>query len=644
MISLKLLQKKAEEANNTVQEKDLIREIEDKLDTFDNLPDEMQSYINLAYYAGKQWISYDTVNRKLFEPPKNPSEIRYVGNRIKKIVRTELAKVFKNQAVPQVIPASNNDDDIDSAVIGEKICEWLEYELDLGQKDRDLVLWGLTTRICIIEPYWNTSKGDNISYEGESPEDDYSGKTGDVDIDIINLFECKYDPTAKQWEDVQWFCKEKVRTVDYVKEVYGVEVKPEDDIVETNCLESQLRNLSTTWNTTTAKQTKNSVKVKEYWEKPSTKYPKGRRVTIANGELLAYVDDIGFGDQDDTERELPFFPFVHIVIPGRVPGQSIIEDLIPVQREYNRVRSKIIEYNKKMSGKWVIEEDSLVDDITDADDQILEYHKHCNPPKIEQPGNLGADVYKNLEQLLEEFYFISGQQEVSHGSTPAGVTSGVAIQFLQEQDDTVMGPTIRNYVRCKQKYMSYMLKMIRYMYREERTLKIVGKNKEIETVSFYGNEITSTDVRISEGSMLHASKAGKQQWIMNLIQAGLLNPQQDRDIILKMLELGIDDELYDNTEIDRNQAQNEQTKWMQGDFSPDVRDFYNHTIHILEHNKFRKGSDYEKLKAVAIGNDALGNPMTAQQLVDLHVQQHQEFINQMQQQQLLEQVQQAITP
>ena len=36
--------------------------------------------------------------------------------------------------------------------------------------------------------------------------------------------------------------------------------------------------------------------------------------------------------------------------------------------------------------------------------------------------------------------------------------------------------------------------------------------------------------------------------------------------------------------------------------------------------------------------------MTAQQLVDLHVQQHQEFINQMQQQQLLEQVQQAITP
>lgn len=614
-----------------MQEEELVREIQDKLDTFDNLPDEMQSYINLAYYTGKQWISFDTVNRRLFEPPKVTGEVRYVGNRIKKIVRTELAKVFKNQPVMQVIPASNNDDDIDSAVIGEKICDWLEYELDLGQKDRDMVMWGLTTRIVFIEPFWNLGKGESISYQGESEEDSFNGKTGDVDVDIINLFECKYDPTAKQWEDVKWFCKEKVRDVGYVKEVYGVDVKPEDDLVETNYLESQLRNLSTTWNTTAAKQTKNSVKVKEYWEKPSTKYPKGRRVTIASDTVLAYVEDIGFGEQDNTERELPFFPFVHIVIPGRVPGQSIIEDLIPVQREYNRVRSKIIEYNNKMAGKWVIEEDSLTEDITDQDDQVLIYKKGFNQPSIEQPGNLGADVYQNLEQLLEEFYFISGQQEVSHGGTPTGVTSGVAIQFLQEQDDTVMGPTIRNYVRCKQKYMSYMLKMIRYKYVEERTLKIVGKNKEIETVAFYGNQITSTDVRISEGSILHSSKAGKQQWIMNLIQSGVLNPQQDRDLILKMLELGMDDELYDSSEIDRNQAQGEQTKWLQGDFSPIVRDFFNHTVHILEHNKFRKGSDYEKMGEY-------------QQFIDAHIAEHQLYIQQMQQQQLMQMAQQAPTP
>ena len=129
MRDLKLFQKKAEEANDIMQEKDLIKEVQDKLDTVDNLADEMQSYINLAYYTGKQWIAFDTVNRRLFEPPREKGQIRYVGNRIKKIVRTELAKVFKNKPVMQVIPASNDDIDIDSSVLGEKICEWLEYEL-----------------------------------------------------------------------------------------------------------------------------------------------------------------------------------------------------------------------------------------------------------------------------------------------------------------------------------------------------------------------------------------------------------------------------------------------------------------------------------------------------------------------------------
>lgn len=625
--------------NDIIQEKDLLREIQDKLDTVDNLPYEMQSYINMAYYIGKQWIAYDTVNRRLYEPPKEKGKIRYVGNRIKKIVRTELAKCFKNKPIVQVIPASNDDKDIDSAVIGEKICGWLDYELDLQQKDKDLVMWGLITPIVFIEPYLNRAKGTDIYYEGETEEDSFQGKNGEVDVDIISIFECKFDPTAKKWEDVKWFCKEKVRDVDYIKEVYKKDVAPDENIMEMNIFESQLKHLNTSWHTTTGKEMKNSVKVYEYWEKPCKKYPRGRRVTIAGDQILSFVDDIGFGEQDPTERELPFFPFKHIPVPGRVQGQSIIEDLIPVQREYNRTRSKIIEYNNKMAGKWVVEADSLEEDITDQDDQILLYKKGYNQPKIEQPGSLGVDVYKNIEQLVEEFYFISGQQEVSHGSAPTGVTSGVAIGFLQEQDDAVIAPTISSFISCKNQYMSYMLKIVRYMYKEERTLKIVGSNREIETQSFYGNELTSTDVRVQEGSMFQTSKAGKQQYIFNLIQTGVLNPQTDKDLIIKMLELGIDDDLYDNTEIDRNQAQNEQTKWLQGDFSPginnngtiigagQVRDFFNHEIHLAEHNKFRKGSDYEKL------------PPEIQMLIDGHIQVHQLYI---QQQQLM--MQQAQTP
>jgi len=609
-------------------------DVQKKLDSVDNLPYEMQSYINIAYYAGKQWLIWDSGNKRLMEAPKAPGQTRYTGNRIKKIVRTELSKIFKNKPIMQVIPASNNDDDIDASQIGDKVVEWMEYEYNLRGRDKKLATWGLTTNIVFMEPYLDMSLGEDI----QDPETGEWMKSGDVNFDIVSLFECKFDPAAKEWDEVRWFCKMKPKDVDWIKEVYGIEVKPEKGIEEANIFESQLRNINANWNSTTGKEMTNHAIVKEYWEMPSSKYPKGRRITTAGDKVLDYVEDIGFGEEDTTKRILPFFPFIHINIPGRVQGQSIIEDLIPIQREYNITRSKIIEYQKKQAGKWVVQEESLTSDITDNDQQIIEYQAGFEAPRLVQPGNLSSDTYKNLEQLIEEFYFISGQQEVTHGATPPGVTSGVAIQFLQEQDDTVMAPTIENYIDCKQKYMSYALKIIRFNYKYERTLKLVGKNKEVELLSFIGSQLTSTDVRIQEGSMFQTSKAGKQQWIMNLVQSGLLNPQADKEMIFKMLELGIDDDLYDNTEIDRNQAQTEQLKWTKGEIQldmngvmikPDVRDFYNHAVHLAEHNKFRKGKDYEEL------------PPEIQKNIDLHCMLHQQMMAQQQQAAMMQMIPQG---
>ncbi len=594
-----------------IKEKDIVSEIQKKLDSVDDLAYHMQNYLNIAYYAGKQWIAYDQTNKRLFEPPKEPHKVRLVANRIQPIVRTELAKLTKNKPIMGVIPASNEDDDIKSAKIAGKVCEWLEYELDLQTKDRENGLWGLTCGMGFIKPFWNIGKGDMI----QDPDDGTQLKLGDVDVDVVSTFELKWDPSAKKWSEVKWICHEKPRDVDYVKEVYGVEVEPEKGILNTNLYEGQLRNLNSNWTTTSYKPMENAVMVKEYWEKPTKKYPKGRRVTIANDKVLLHEEDIGFGPEDNTERELPFFPFIHIKIPGRVHGQAIIENLIPIQREYNKSRSQIIENKNLMANPiWLAEEGAFVEDPTDMPGSIVEYHKGFNKPEMTQPTSIGADVYKNIEQCIEEFFFISGQQEVSHGSTPPGVKSGVAISFLQEQDDTKMGPSIANFIECKQNYMSYMLKMIRYKYDIPRTIKVVGQNKEVEVIEFMGSQLTSTDVRIQEGSMFQQSRAAKQEWIFNLIGSGVLNPVQDKQIILKMLELGTVDELYDEENLDINQAQKEQQRWEKGDPSPIVRDFFNHTIHIMEHNKFRKTEAYEELHP------------ELQMVIDQHVEEHLSYL------------------
>ncbi|AHF08569.1 hypothetical protein [Desulfitobacterium metallireducens] len=83
-----------------------------------------------------------------------------------------------------------------------------------------------------------------------------------------------------------------------------------------------------------------------------------------------------------------------------------------------------------------------------------------------------------------------------------------------------------------------------------------------------------------------------------------------------MLEFGNIEEIYDDLSIDVNQAKREQEQWLKGDFTHKTRDFYNHEIHILEHNKYRKSDDYEKLTQY-------------QAQVDAHIAEHSAFAQQL---------------
>lgn len=593
------------------KEKGLVTLVNDKLEKNSMESYRMQSFLNLAYYSGKQWVTIDPNTKNLVEPPKESWQVRLVANRVQPIVRTELAKITKNKPICEVVPASNDENDVESARTSEKICRWLEHDLGLQNIDREICLDGLVLAMGFVKPFWNKNKGDEII----DPETGDKYNLGDIDIDIVSMFDVNFDMSANSWKDVRWIAHQKAKSVDEIFEIYNVKVEAEKDMVSTNAFDSRINGLNSNFDGSGYKKLDNCAMVKEYCELPSAKHPKGRIVTIAGDKVLYYSEDIGFGNEDTSKRELPYFPFVHIRVPGRVVGQSIIEHLIPIQREYNKSRSQIIQHKNLMSSpKWLVESNSLTSDITDAPGEIIEYKKGFTPPVMTQPQTMGTDVYKNLEQLIDEFYFISGQQEVSHGGTPPGVKSGVAIRFLQEQDDTKLGPTIANFIDYKNAYMSYMLKIIRYKYDLERTINIVGEDNKVEAVTFKGSDITSTTVRVQEGSMFQTSKPAKQQFIFDLVNSGVLNPQTDRALIIRMLELGITEDLYDENNIDLNKAKTENELWKKGNVSPIVRDFYNHTIHIVEHNKFRKSDDYEQL------------PPEMQQFINAHVEEHEAFL------------------
>jgi hypothetical protein len=178
-----------------------------------------------------------------------------------------------------------------------------------------------------------------------------------------------------------------------------------------------------------------------------------------------------------------------------------------------------------------------------------------------------------------------------------------------------MASTVENLEKCTESYCSYILKIVQVKYDMPRTVSVSGENHSLEAVSFKGADLTSNDVRVQAGSSIPQSKAAKQQYVLDMVRYKVLDPERDHEMINKMLDLGNTDSMYDVIAIDVNQAVAEQEGWKKGNPEQVVRDFFNHEVHIQEHNKFRKSAEYEELQPDLM------------QMVDAHVNQHHAFMN-----------------
>jgi hypothetical protein len=223
---------------------------------------------------------------------------------------------------------------------------------------------------------------------------------------------------------------------------------------------------------------------------------------------------------------------------------------------------------------------------------------------------------------LREIYDISAQHPIGFGTT--GVRSALAIAYLQEQDNTHLGPLAGEYQDAIEKLESYKLKLARKFYTEQRTITVAGPDNRTEVINFRAKDIPSdVTVRVQAGAALPMSRTARQQYLLQLAQTvippGSVIP--DGKTLLKLLEFGEYEGLYADETQDVRQAERENETIKQGGQMPLARDFHNHKAHILEHDSLRKGEIYE------------GWQREQQLEIDQHVAMHKQFLALAQQQQ-----------
>lgn len=543
---------------------------------------ERQWYTNLAFYGGRQYVAW-TKNgsgnfAKLHEPPVPPWRVRLISNKIRPIVRTEHAKLNKERPQAFVIPASAEDEDKIAAQAAENIFEHHWRELKLNQTIREATWWMCQTGVGIIKDW----------YDPTAPGHD--GKPGSIITENITPFHMYIvDIMEKDIEHQPFIIHSIPKDPYWVSRNYQVQAKA-DTTVGGDLLDQKI--LSAVGVNNTAMQKK--VVVKEMWIKPGVTplFPDGGIITWF-GETILTVH--GLTEEETwpfSHGDYPFTKLDHIPT-GRFYSESIIPDLIPLQKEYNRTRSQIVEIKNRMSKpQWMAMRGSVdVEKWTTEPGQVVFYKPGFTAPELVQPPSLPSYVNEEQDRILRDMDDISAQHEVTKGRTPPGVTAATAIAYLQEEDDSKLSTTISSIEEAVEKIGKHVLSHVQQFWDDQRLVRVLGDEGAFESFYFRGADIRgNTDLRIEAGSATPRSRAAKQAFIMELGKNGWIPP----DRVLRYLNMAETGKLYEEVQLDARQAQRENLRMSRGELI-NVNTWDNHEVHIMEHNNFRKTSRYEKL-------------------------------------------------
>jgi len=566
---------------------------------------------NIRLYAGEHFDRYDTRETRsrtsAVSIPSSASPITsdIMVNHLYDLTENLVSRITRYKPSVAVLPA--NSEDVSDRMAAPQVKELIDYLSYINDME---TLLQKTARNCRVmgEGYvfvtWDPDKGEmypdykeakkkkksvwvKMGLKSDEEEEVKNLRIGDVAFEVIDANRIYLQPVSSgKFVDLDWLIREDPVDADYLRQEYP---KAKDDI-RANAVGAHDEESRGDEELDDYRDLENEVLVYTVYHRCTKHVPQGR--------IIKFTDDVLLEDKGLKEvynhGKIPCHRITNLDIPGQLHGQSVYRQAAQLNRVINAMYTMVYR-NQVLVGhpKWVchrqaeVKSEQMGNDITK-----LEYSGSI-PPRLEVYQNTPAEVFNFAQDMTEKLQQIMGVFGVSRGEPPPGVKAGIALQFLNEQENERFNVDVNKHHTLIRGIWLMALEVISQYYDKDdgRMIQIFGDENEYYTRTFDPTILnTKFDVRVQNSSAMPESKAARIQTILDIDERKPI----DASAFFEMVDLGIPGMQISNETKAKKCADIENRAFSLGRKVDSPEKTENQLEHWKSHYIFMQGMDYKE--------------------------------------------------
>lgn len=462
--------------------------------------------------------SQDTVTRPN-GTGKPPHRVRNSYNFIRPMVSAKVSNATLKVPGYEVIPSTTDPEDASAARIAEKVATYGYDQWNLRKvrvKGVRLAIGGGGAAYAL--PYFDSNVGPYTEVLNEETGEVENVGQGEIKVFVFDGNQVYWEAGA-DFDESPFWAVERAQPVDHVQDrpgfFNGLKLVPD----------------ATTSDLPTERRGDNLVIVTEFFERPCPKYPDGRYIVMANGQVICPIEPYPLRDPDGSVVDEPVLHRLQYTLGlDKDDDLGLTWQLIDSQRTIEDCLNKLVEWkNRCLNPKMKAPVGSIVTPPDDTPGAVVYYNPVMGEkPEWETPPQIPQSLFQIFDVTRDVMREIAGDEQIDAAPDVAART----VQQVIEQSQARWAYFLAALAEWDSQIMRHCLTLVQLHYTEPRLLKIKGRMGPERLPDFQGADLMGqVDVRVNPRSLEVQSQKQVVDRTLAFADRGWLSPQAAMGII-----------------------------------------------------------------------------------------------------------------